>query len=1366
MRIDSPIMSDAIVTGSFSGSFNGQFTGDVQADTYNLLNKPNILSGSIGDIPGYSTFSGSISTRVNTLESFSSSLDSTFATDAQLSTVSGALAANISSNDTDITALQTDSGSFSTRVNTLESFSSSLDSTFATDAQLSNVSGALAANISSNDTDITALQTDSGSFSTRITTNEGNITDLESWSSSLDSTYATDAQLSSVSGALASSVATNASNISSNDSDISALQTDSGSFSTRITNHTSDTANPHSVTATQVNLGNVTNESKATMFTSPTFTGTVAGVTATHVGLGNVTNESKATMFTSPTFTGTVIAPTPSNGDDSTKVATTAFVMQEVSDLIGGAGAAFDTLLEISASIANGDSDVVALTATVGGKLQKDQNLSDLTNTGTARTNLGVAIGTDVQAYNSTLAAVAGSTYTGDNAITTLGTITTGDVSAILPTGTVSGSVQVRALVEAATDSNVFTDDDHTKLNAIEASADVTDTDNVTAAGALMDSEVTDLAGVKGVTISTLQAKPSEGAFVDGDKTKLDAIEASADVTDATNVEAAGALMDSEVTDLAGIKGVTISTLQVKPLEGAFADGDKTKLDNLYSASTGSVISVAGKTGTVTLVKGDVGLGNVTNESKATMFASPTFTGTIAIPNIANLETAVAANTAKNTNVTTNLSITGTTGARTIESSDGTNAEIPIATTSVSGVMSTTLFDKLDAIEASADVTDATNVEAAGALMDSELTDLAGVKGVTISTLQAKPSEGAFVDGDKTKLDGIETSADVTDATNVTAAGALMDSEVTDLAGVKGVTISTLQVKPSEGAFVDGDKTKLDTIASSANNYVLPTDLAGDDIDIDTTPLTGATVISDLDINITTNTSGLVTDANGTVVTRELTKGDIGLGNVDNDSTATIQAGTTAANVGLGNVTNESKATMFTSPTFTGTTAAPTPADNDNSTKIATTAFVIREVSDLLGGAPAAYDTLLEISASIANGDSDVVALTSTVGGKLQKDQNLSDLTNAGTARTNLGLAIGTDVQAYNSTLAAVAGSTYSGDDAIVTVGTIGTGVWQGTAINQTYLVGQSGTNTGDQTTITGNAGSATILANTRTIGGVSFNGSTSIDLPGVNTAGNQDTSGTAAKVTVTDLTNSAYHPIVLHNDSNQLYDDTDHFQFKQTNSTIAGTTDNQYTLTLGETANFEHYLHGGNIDFKSGAGIGSHDAGLWFYGNAYYKLVGSSGAYVKKISGPSEVFKIRDQKLDFSVHTSAGSAGDSMTLTEVFSVTAAGNLSVTGDVVAYSSSDERLKDNMIPLTGALGKVNQMGGYEFDWNDKQDLYAVGKHSIGVKAQEIQSQYPDLVTEREDGYLAVDYVKLTAVLIEAVKELSAKVDSIKTCTCNN
>ena len=85
-----------------------------------------------------------------------------------------------------------------------------------------------------------------------------------------------------------------------------------------------------------------------------------------------------------------------------------------------------------------------------------------------------------------------------------------------------------------------------------------------------------------------------------------------------------------------------------------------------------------------------------------------------------------------------------------------------------------------------------TNVQSAGAIMDTEVTDLAGLKSVTISTLQPKPSEGAFANGDKTKLDGIEANADVTDATNVAAAGALMDSELTDLAGVKAMTVSDL----------------------------------------------------------------------------------------------------------------------------------------------------------------------------------------------------------------------------------------------------------------------------------------------------------------------------------------------------------------------------------------------------------------------------------------------------------------------------------------------------------------------------------------------------------------------------------------------
>ena len=60
------------------------------------------------------------------------------------------------------------------------------------------------------------------------------------------------------------------------------------------------------ITATMVGLGNVTNESKTTMFTDPSFAGTVSGVTKAMVGLSNVDNQSKATMFTDPSFTGTI----------------------------------------------------------------------------------------------------------------------------------------------------------------------------------------------------------------------------------------------------------------------------------------------------------------------------------------------------------------------------------------------------------------------------------------------------------------------------------------------------------------------------------------------------------------------------------------------------------------------------------------------------------------------------------------------------------------------------------------------------------------------------------------------------------------------------------------------------------------------------------------------------------------------------------------------------------------------------------------------------------------------------------------------------------------------------------------------------
>lgn len=92
------------------------------------------------------------------------------------------------------------------------------------------------------------------------------------------------------------------------------------------------------------------------------------------------------------------------------------------------------------------------------------------------------------------------------------------------------------------------------------------------------------------------------------------------------------------------------------------------------------------------------------------------------------------------------------------------------------------------------------------------------------------------------------------------------------------------------------------------------------------------------------------------------------------------------------------------SPTFTGTPAAPTAANATNSTQIATTAFVKAVINDLLNGAGAAYDTLKEIQDLMEADDTAFSGLVTTVSGKLTAANDLSDLNDPATARTNLGL--------------------------------------------------------------------------------------------------------------------------------------------------------------------------------------------------------------------------------------------------------------------------------------------------------------------------------------------------------------------------
>ena len=97
------------------------------------------------------------------------------------------------------------------------------------------------------------------------------------------------------------------------------------------------------------------------------------------------------------------------------------------------------------------------------------------------------------------------------------------------------------------------------------------------------------------------------------------------------------------------------------------------------------------------------------------------------------------------------------------------------------------------------------------------------------------------------------------------------------------------------------------------------------------------------------------------------------------------------------------------------------------------------------------------------------------------------------------------------------------------------------------------------------------------------------------------------------------------------------------------------------------------------------------------------------------------------------------------------------------ASSDERFKTNIAPLTDALQKIDSIRGVVFDWNELYESLgrSTGRREIGVIAQEVEKVFPELVsTWHEEGYKALDYGRLTAVLVEAVKELKAKNEALE------
>ena len=101
------------------------------------------------------------------------------------------------------------------------------------------------------------------------------------------------------------------------------------------------------------------------------------------------------------------------------------------------------------------------------------------------------------------------------------------------------------------------------------------------------------------------------------------------------------------------------------------------------------------------------------------------------------------------------------------------------------------------------------------------------------------------------------------------------------------------------------------------------------------------------------------------------------------------------------------------------------------------------------------------------------------------------------------------------------------------------------------------------------------------------------------------------------------------------------------------------------------------------------------------------------------------------------------------------------------------MKKDVQQLNGALDKVLKLRGVSFYWKNREEMAAAkgvpadsldynydSKKHIGVIAQELEAEYPELVLTDVDGFKSVSYSTLTPILIEAVKELKAEKDELK------
>ena len=188
----------------------------------------------------------------------------------------------------------------------------------------------------------------------------------------------------------------------------------------------------------------------------------------------------------------------------------------------------------------------------------------------------------------------------------------------------------------------------------------------------------------------------------------------------------------------------------------------------------------------------------------------------------------------------------------------------------------------------------------------------------------------------------------------------------------------------------------------------------------------------------------------------------------------------------------------------------------------------------------------------------------------------------------------------------------------------------------------------------------------------------------------------------------------------------------------------------------------------------GDQGFNIWNYENTYTRFAVNNSEAMRITSGGNVVIGTTTSGTAYAleVHSLVGQTGSiegrgSIKITSgalgvnVTPSGTAGRIDASNDIVAYSSSDERLKENITPITDATEKVKQLTGIEFDWKEEfKDAHGHEGHDTGVIAQQVLEVMPTAVRENDNGYLAVRYEKLIGLLIESNKELAARTERLE------